>query len=77
MNRTPKAMSLFFAIALCFTAAHAQAQPPHFIITGSGTSFTATRDGSPFGTANQPIQTVINAIRAECGTGCGIQFGDG
>jgi hypothetical protein len=47
-------------------------------ITGSGTEFTATKNGATFGTANQPIQDVINAIRGDAsGTVCIIHFGDG
>jgi len=51
---------------------------PPYIITGSGTSFTATRNGVTIGTANQPIQTVINAIRTHAAREDNtIQFGDG
>jgi hypothetical protein len=49
-----------------------------YIITGSGTSFTATKGGVPIGTANQPLQTVINAIRTHAaGKNRIIQFGNG
>jgi hypothetical protein len=49
-----------------------------YIITGSGAAFTATRGGATVGTANQPIQTVIEAVRANAaGAACRIQFGDG
>jgi len=49
-----------------------------YIITGSGAQFTATRGSETVGTANQPIQTVLNAIRNEAiGVDIGIQFGDG
>ncbi|MDR3000221.1 MAG: hypothetical protein LBU89_03060, partial [Fibromonadaceae bacterium] len=52
------------------------AQP--YIITGSGTSFTTTRSGLTIGSANQPIQTVINTIKADAdGKPCEIQFGNG
>lgn len=48
-----------------------------YVITGSGTTFTATR-GTVIGTADQPIQDVINAIRtAGSGAARTIQFGDG
>ena len=51
--------------------------PYEYIITGSG-NFTATRSGTTVGTANQAIQTVINAIRTNAGSNnCTIQFGDG
>jgi len=49
-----------------------------YIITGNGTSFTATRNGATVGTAGQPIQTVINAIRTDAaGNARTIQFGNG
>jgi hypothetical protein len=58
-----------------------QAQAPApgtYIITGSGTAFTVTRNGATVGTANQPIQTVINDIRTNAaGAACAIQFGNG
>jgi len=57
---------------------YAKYMPFEYIITGSGTSFTATRSGSTVGTANQPIQTVINAIRTNAAiNACTIQFGSG
>jgi len=47
-------------------------------ITGSGTEFTATKSGATVGTAGQPIQTVINAIRTDADVAdCVIHFGDG
>ena len=49
-----------------------------YIITGSGTSFTATNGGVIVGTANKPIQDVINAIRTHAaGKDLTIQFGNG
>ena len=49
-----------------------------YVITGSGTSFTATRNNVTIGTANQPIQTVIDAIRTHAvGNARTIQFGNG
>jgi len=51
---------------------------PIYIITGSGTAFSATTGGAAVGTAGQPIQTVIEAIRAHAaGKDCQIQFGNG
>jgi len=48
-----------------------------YIITGSGTQFTATKDGAPVSN-NQPIQTVIDAIKLDAsGSDCIIQFGNG
>jgi len=45
-----------------------------YIITGSGTQFTATKDGAPVSN-NQPIQTVIDAIKVDAsGTDCTIRF---
>ena len=49
-----------------------------YTITGSGTTFTATRGGETVGTANQQIQAVITAIRTDAeGEKVAIQFGDG
>ena len=50
-----------------------------YIITGSGTAFTATKDGVTVGIAGQPINNVINAIRADADgeTAVAIQFGNG
>jgi hypothetical protein len=49
-----------------------------YIITGSGTSFTATKGGATVGTANRSIVNVINAIRTDANSAnCTIQFGDG
>jgi len=49
-----------------------------YIITGSGTQFTAKRNSVTVGAADQPIQNVLNAIRSEAvGVDIGIQFGDG
>jgi len=49
-----------------------------YVITGSGTAFTTTRNGATVGTANQPIQTVIEAVRANAnGAACAIFFGNG
>jgi hypothetical protein len=49
-----------------------------YIITGSGTAFSATIGGAAVGTAGQPIQDVINAIKTHAaGKPASIQFGDG
>jgi len=49
----------------------------YYVITGSGSTFTATKNGAAFGTAGQPIQTVIDAIRTDvAGRVCIIQFGE-
>jgi hypothetical protein len=64
-------------------AAVVSAAPPGtaftgYIITGSGTAFSAARGGAAVGTAGQPIQTVINDIKNNAnGAACEIQFGDG
>ena len=51
---------------------------PIYIITGSGTAFSATTGGAAVGTAGQPIKDVINAIRTHAaGKDCQIQFGNG
>jgi len=53
------------------------AQQSTYIITGSGTSFSAVKNGSIPIETNKPIQTIINAIKTEAsGTPCIIQFGD-
>jgi len=50
----------------------------HYIINSSGTTFTATKNGTTVGTANQPIQDVINSIKSDAnGKSCIIQFGNG
>ena len=49
-------------------------------ITGTGTAFTAYRNNAVIGTADQPIQTVINGIKADVistSNPATIQFGDG
>jgi hypothetical protein len=49
-----------------------------YAITGSGTAFSATRNSAAVGTAGQPIQDVITAIRTHAaGAACAIQFGNG
>jgi hypothetical protein len=49
-----------------------------YVITGSGTAFTAKKGGAVVGEADKPIQTVINAIRTDAnGAAVNIQFGDG
>jgi len=51
---------------------------PIYIITGSGTAFSATTGGAAVGTAGQPIKDVINAVRTHAaGKDCQIQFGNG
>ena len=60
-------------VALFSTAAFAQT----YIITGSGTSLTATKDGEPVGAAGQPINTVITAIQTDAnGADVSIHFLD-
>ena len=51
---------------------------PLYVLTGSGTTFTATKDGTTVGTAYRPLQTVIDSIRDDAaGAACEILFGDG
>jgi len=51
---------------------------PTYIITGSGTAFTAKKGGVTVGTAEKPIQTVIDAVKTDAaGKAVTIQFGDG
>jgi len=70
-------MTIFLTMG-AWTGASAQT-PPIYVITGSGTTFTATKDGgTTVGTADLPIQTVINTIKSDVnGAACTIQFGDG
>jgi len=71
--KTPKLIVAFLAVF----AIAAQAQNTYnYIITGSGTEFTATRNNSTtVGTANKPIQSVIDAIKTNAnGAACTIQF---
>jgi len=65
-------------LAAIFLAAFAvAAQAATYIITGSGTTFTATKGGSAIA-SNQPIQDVINNIGVDAAkTPCTIQFGNG
>jgi len=49
-----------------------------YVITGSGDKFTAKRGDTVIGTANQPIQDVIDGIRSNADGGiAAIQFGSG
>jgi hypothetical protein len=49
-----------------------------YIITGSGTTFTATKNGATVGTANQSLMNVFSAVRVDAnGADCTIQFGTG
>jgi hypothetical protein len=49
-----------------------------YIITGSGTTFTATKNGATVGTGNQALSDIISAIRTDAnGANCTIQFGNG
>jgi hypothetical protein len=60
------------------TTTDADSPPISYIITGSGTSFTATESGVIIGTAKQAITDVINAIRTDAnGANVAIQFGNG
>jgi len=50
----------------------------YYVITGKGTSFTATKNGAVVGTANQEIADVIDDIRIDAnGANAAIQFGNG
>ncbi|MDR2729263.1 MAG: hypothetical protein LBB56_09020, partial [Chitinispirillales bacterium] len=66
----------FAAVVLCF-AQSIMAQNT-YIITGSGTQFTATIDGSVVGDADQTLAIVRDIIKLHAaGDDCVIQFGDG
>lgn len=72
--KTPR--QLFLCLLLLAFSMNVFAQT--YIITGSGTSFTATRNSATIGSAGQPIQTVIDGIRTHAaGAACAIQFGNG
>jgi len=69
---------LFIAIVLMSLSITAAMSQSTYIITGSGTTFTATKNSTTVGTANQPIQNVIDAIKLDAlGAACTIQFGSG
>jgi len=69
---TPKLIAIFLAVFAI--TSHAAT----YVITGSGSSFTATKNGATVGTANQTIDDVINDIRTDAAQAdCTIQFGDG
>jgi hypothetical protein len=73
MKTSSKLTAIFLAV---FATA---AQAATYVITGSGTSFTAAK-GNPSASvaADKPIQAVIDAIKADAqGEECTIQFGDG
>ena len=68
---------IIFTMTACKTDGDDDPQVPHYIITGSGAEFTATRDGLAVGTANQPIQNIIDFIKINAaGSNCSIQFGN-
>jgi hypothetical protein len=74
-------MLLAFAIALPYVAVGMlsvfAAGGNTYVITGCGTEFTAKVGATAIGTDDQPIQTVINAIKADAGSAdCTIQFED-
>ncbi|MCL1921469.1 MAG: hypothetical protein FWG50_10425 [Kiritimatiellaeota bacterium] len=51
-----------------------------YTVSGSGGNFTATRDadGTTVGTANSPVQSVIDAVKTDAdGNACVITFGTG
>jgi len=71
-------MKAYKLIAVFLAVFAVMAQAATYVITGSGTSFTATKDGSTTISSNQPIQTVINAIKINAnGEASVIQFGNG
>jgi len=75
MSGLGRTLSVAAAVLAVFTAA---AQAATYVITGSGTSFTATKDGTTAVSSNKPIQDVINAIQTNAaGSPCTIQFGGG
>ncbi|GBU22844.1 hypothetical protein R80B4_02756 [Fibrobacteres bacterium R8-0-B4] len=84
MKRTGFWMSMAAVAALtiigagAWSMAGAQTPQPVYVITGSGTAFTAHKAGILLGAADKPIQDVIAAIKGDAdGNACTIQFGDG
>ena len=66
----------FAAVVLC--VAQSVIAQDTYVITGSGTEFTASKGGETVGTTDLPIQDVIDAIRVDAaGADCEIQFGNG
>jgi len=60
------------------TTTGADGPPISYIIIGSGTSFTAIKNGVTVGTANRAITDVIDAIQTDAnGANVAIQFGNG
>jgi hypothetical protein len=63
---------------LSYTFAETAPVSHDYVITGSGTSFTAIRGGIIILAANQPIQAVIDAVRADANSeDVVIHFGSG
>jgi hypothetical protein len=75
MKHSPHLKLTLLLLLLLPLAAMAQT----YIITGSGTSFSATKNGTPVtNAANVTIANVLTAIRTDAvGADCTIQFGDG
>jgi len=77
-NTTANGSSSRAAAKQLSTTTGADSPPISYIITGSGTSFTATESGVIVGTADQAITDVIDAIRTDAnGANVAIQFGNG
>jgi len=78
--RTLSAAALGIAVTLCLTQgvlAQGDPIPPYeYVITGSDDQFTAVRFGMFTVAANQPMQLVIDAVKADAaGNPCTITFG--
>jgi len=72
--------ALVTAVILCFAQIGAAQIPPmpHYLIQGSGQQFTATLNNAVIGQPNQPLQSVIDAVRTDAaGNDCDIQLGNG
>ena len=71
-------LALMFGIAVMFCFAQTVSAQDIYIITGSGSLFTATKGDIVVGFADQPIQFVIDEVKADAAGGnCTVQFGDG
>ncbi|MCL2690336.1 MAG: InlB B-repeat-containing protein [Chitinispirillia bacterium] len=73
--------ALGVAVMLCFAQGTAAQVVPHlndYLILRSGELFTVTKEHFVIGPLNQPLQSAIDAIRADAAQGdCFIQFGNG
>jgi hypothetical protein len=81
MVKVKQLAALGIAVVLCLARGAAAQGIPHqdeYIILGSGEQFTALKQNLVIGSRDQPLQSAIDAIRADAvGGNCYIQFGFG